>query len=132
MLKNEVAEVKRMQTFLFSVCSELSIDDATYRSINLALEEAVVNVINYAYAKGKRGHVEISSRVEGNRLLLTIKDSGAPFDPTQAAEADTTTDLRRRAIGGLGIYLVRNLMDDMKYERTDDGYNVLTLVKRFR
>ena len=131
-LKNEVAEVKRMQTFLFSVCSELNIDDATYRSINLALEEAVVNVINYAYPKGKRGHVEISSRVEGNRLLLTIKDSGAPFDPTQAAEADTTTDLRRRAIGGLGIYLVRNLMDDMKYERTDDGYNMLTLVKRFR
>lgn len=129
-MKNEVTEVERLRTFVSSVCRELKIDNSMMKTINLALEEAVVNVINYAYPKGTRGHVEVTARGEGNRLLLTIIDSGKPFDPTQADVADTTTDLDKRAVGGLGIYLVRNLMDDVRYERTADGQNVLTLVKK--
>ena len=129
-LKNEVAEVGRLHTFFASVCRELRIDDATMRTVNLALEEAVVNVINYAYPKGTRGHVEVMARGQGNRLMLAIKDRGVPFDPTQVDDADTSTELEKRAVGGLGIYLVRNLMDDVRYERTADGYNVLTLIKK--
>ena len=62
-------------------------------------------------------------------LTLTVKDHGIPFDPTKHQEADVEADLDDRPIGGLGIYLVKNIMDTMTYQRTADGYNVVTLTK---
>ena len=128
-LKNEMAEVSRMKGFFFSVCRDNGIDDETAKTLNLALEEAVANVINYAYPKGTRGHVEIDATCENGLLTLVIKDKGIAFDPTQHAEADVEAELEDRPIGGLGIFLVRNIMDTVSYQRTEDGYNQLTLTK---
>ena len=63
------------------------------------------------------------------RLIFTITDSGVPFDPTKKEEVDTTLSAEEREIGGLGIHLVRQIMDEVSYERIDDK-NVLTLVKK--
>ena len=102
------------------------------KSLNLAVEEWVANVINYAYPKGTRGHVELTAEISGDVLTLVVKDHGIPFDPTQHEEVDVDAELDDRPIGGLGIFLVRSIMDTMEYQRTPDGYNVLTLTKKIK
>ncbi len=129
-IKNEISEVSRMSGFLMAVCREFNIDGSTAKTLNLALEEWVVNVINYAYPKGMRGHVEITSDFKDGVLTLVVKDHGVAFDPTQHAEVDIDADLADRLIGGLGIHLVRSIMDTLNYERTIDGYNVVTMTKQ--
>ena len=128
-MKNEMTEVARLRTFFFSVCREHGIDDETAKTLNLALEEWVANVISYAYPKGMRGHVEVTADVSDDVLTLVIKDHGVAFDPTQHAEADIDAELEDRPIGGLGIHLVRTIMDTVEYQRTADGYNRITLTK---
>ena len=129
-MKNEMTEVGRLRTFFFSVCREYGIDEETAKTLNLAFEEWVANVIGYAYPKGMRGHVEVTADVTDNVLTLVIKDHGTPFDPTQYKEIDVDAGLDERAIGGLGIHLIQSIMDKVDYERTVDGYNRLTLTKK--
>ncbi|MBR4565139.1 MAG: SpoIIE family protein phosphatase [Paludibacteraceae bacterium] len=94
--------------------------------INLALEEVVSNVMLYAYP-GTRGRVLVEC-TRTDKLVFTITDSGMPFDPTLQKDPDMTQSVEDRPIGGLGIFLVRQIMDDIRYERKD-GKNILTLVK---
>ena len=129
-MKNEMSEVGRLRAFFFSVCREHGIDDETAKTLNLALEEWVANVINYAYPKGMRGHVEVTVDVSDDVLTFVIKDHGAAFDPTQHEEVDIDAEIDERAIGGLGIHLIRTIMDTVEYQRTSDGYNRLVLTKR--
>ena len=95
--------------------------------INLALEEAVCNVIQYAYPEGTTGRMSLEAVKDGNRLRFTLTDGGKVFDPTAAPEADITASVEDRPVGGLGIHLIRNIMDSVRYERMD-GKNVLTLI----
>ena len=102
---------------------------STTMSLNLAMEEAVVNVIDYAYPSGTTGNINITAEANEERLKFIINDNGIPFDPTAKAEADITLSVEDRPIGGLGIHLVRKIMDSINYERTE-GKNVLTLRKK--
>lgn len=97
-------------------------------SLNLAMEEAVVNVMKYAYPEGKSGKIDISVSIDGDDIVFVISDSGVAFDPTAKAEVDIDQKAEDRPIGGLGIHLVRQIMDSMVYERID-GKNILTLHK---
>lgn len=128
-MKNEMTEVGRMRGFFFSVCREHDIDEDMVKTLNLAVEECVANVINYAYPKGTRGHVELTAKVTDGVITLVIKDHGGAFDPTQQPDVDIEASLDDRPIGGLGIFLAKTIMDTMHYERTVDGYNVLTITK---
>ena len=85
--------------------------------------------MNYAYPAGTTGYVNISASVNAVRLKITISDNGVPFDPTAKAEVDTTLSVEERGIGGLGIHLIRQIMDSINYERVE-GKNVLTLRKK--
>ena len=98
-------------------------------SLNLALEEAVTNVMLYAYPAETRGKVKIvcRKRKQGD-LSFSIIDSGKPFDPTLVKEADITLGVEERPIGGLGIFLVKEIMDQVSYKHVN-GKNMLTLVK---
>ena len=100
--------------------------------VNLALEEAVSNVMLYAYPGKQDGQVLVefarTSTPTGEKIVFTISDTGIPFDPTKKEEVDITLSFEQRAIGGLGIHLVRQLMDEMEYKREGDK-NVLTLIK---
>ena len=96
--------------------------------LNLALEEAATNVVLYAY-EGQEGIVDIDAIYNTDYIKFVITDTGIPFDPTQKEDADTTLSAEERPIGGLGIFLVRQIMDSVIYERTD-GKNVLTLIKK--
>ena len=101
--------------------------DRVREEYNLALEEAVCNVIMYAYPEGTAGTLDLDAVREGNRLQFTLSDLGKAFDPTAVPEADLTTSVEDRPVGGLGIHLVRSIMDSIRYKRLD-GMNVLTMI----
>ena len=128
-LPNDVEAVPRLSAFVEEVAETMGFDAPMTMNLNLAVEEAVVNVMNYAYPKGTKGNINIEAHANDVRLKFTITDSGAPFDPTAVKEVDTSLSAEERPIGGLGIYLVRQLMDSINYEYVD-GHNVLTLRKK--
>ena len=127
-LPNDVKEVATLSSFVKDVLARLNIGKSLVSKLRLALEEAVVNVMEYAYPAGTKGDVNIRVTFDGKRLRFVISDSGISFNPTEALKADTTLSAEERPVGGLGILLVRELMDSINYERTG-GKNVLTLTK---
>lgn len=128
-LDNDLEAIPKLNVFVDEIAEELEFDMSTTMKLNLALEEAVANIINYAYPKGTHGKVEIDALSNDVRLKFVITDEGVPFDPTTRKEIDTTLPVEERPIGGLGILLVRNLMDSINYERVN-GKNILTLRKK--
>ncbi len=127
-MHNNIRQVSRIQDWLEAISPELGIDEMLIPGINLALEEAVTNVINYAYPKGTYGSIELDASLEGNELKFILSDSGKEFDPTLRPEADINAGVEDRPIGGLGIHLVRQIMDSVSYERKE-GMNILTMTK---
>ena len=127
-LKNDVHEVTRFSNFIKSVLEQLGIEKSLARKLRLAVEEAVVNVIDYAYPLGSEGDITIHVMSDGHSIRFKIIDAGVAFDPTAKEKADTTLSIDDRQIGGLGILLVRELMDTINYER-EEGQNILTLIK---
>ena len=129
-LKNKVSEITKLNAFVKSATSALNIEKVLANQIKLAVEEAVTNVIDYAYPNGAEGNIEIIIEADENRIRFILSDSGAEFDPTGVRKTDTTLSVDDRPIGGLGVFLVRNLMDSINYERID-GKNVLRMEKQF-
>ena len=127
-LQNDIQEIEKLTTFIDEVCEAIGMDSTTTMKMNLAIEEAVVNVISYGYRTGAQGEVNIKAQANSVRLKFVITDNGKPFDPTTRPEIDTTLSADERDIGGLGIHLIRRIMDSMNYERMDDK-NILTLNK---
>ena len=130
-LQNDVQQVPQLSQFVDEVCEDIGFDMQTTMKLNLAIEEAVVNVMNYAYPRGTVGDIHIDAQANDLRLKFVITDSGSPFDPTAMPEVDTTLSAEDRPIGGLGIHLVRQIMDSINYERIG-GRNVLTLRKKLK
>ena len=127
-LANDTSQVPQLSAFVEEICETVGFDAIHTTQINLAIEEAVVNVMKYAYPPQVHGDITIEAQSNDLRLKFTIIDSGVPFDPTVQAEVDTTLAAEERPIGGLGIHLVRKIMDSINYERVDK-LNVLTLRK---
>ena len=127
-LGNDVQEVEALGAFVKGVAAKLSLERSLASKLRLAVEEAVVNVMEYAYPKGTTGQVDIRATSDGQRLRFVITDNGIPFNPTEVSQADTTLSAEERPVGGLGILLVRQLMDSINYERIG-SQNVLTLQK---
>jgi anti-sigma regulatory factor (Ser/Thr protein kinase) len=99
------------------------------RSVNVALDELLTNTISYGFAGRGGGQVTIEAELGADRLSVTVTDDGRPFDPLGVASPDTALPVEQRKIGGLGLHLVRRLMDDVSYERRADR-NVVVLAKR--
>ena len=127
-LHNDIKQVSLLAEFIETIAEEKQLDETLAMNLNLALEEAVTNVILYAYPKGTDGLVDIEAILKEHSLEFIITDSGVPFDPTAAPEADVTLSADERPIGGLGIFMVRKLMDEVHYQHLDDK-NVLKMTK---
>ena len=123
-MRNDIQQIPTLAEWL----EMIGLPQELNMPINLALEEAVSNVMLYAYP-GKSGQVLVECDKKEKQLIFTISDSGVPFDPTKQEEPDVTQSAEERPIGGLGIFLVRQIMDDIRYERKDNK-NILTLTKR--
>ncbi|MBR4379466.1 MAG: ATP-binding protein, partial [Prevotella sp.] len=130
-LKNNVKEVVKLTAFIKQVTEQLQIDKELASQLRLAVEEAVVNVIDYAYPAEKEGEIEVRVMSDGSIIKFVIIDSGGAFDPTAKEKADITLSAEDRQIGGLGLLLVRELMDSINYER-EGGKNILTLMKKVK
>ena len=130
-LPNDTQEVPRLNSFIEEVCQTVGFDENVTMQVKVAVEEAVVNVMKYAYPIGQRGDVTIEAASNDVRLKITIIDCGKPFDPTVQGEVDTTLSAEQRNIGGLGIHIMRQNMDSINYERMDN-LNVLTLRKKYK
>lgn len=128
-LPNDIETIPQLNEFIDSVAEEVGLEMSLTMSLNLALEEAVVNVMEYAYPEGQKGNVEIEVTADQQWMTFVIMDTGIAFDPTTKEDADTTLSAEERPIGGLGIFLVRQLMDVIDYKRQDNK-NVLTLRKK--
>jgi len=126
--KNEVPETERVLRAVTQFCDLHQAPPRALHAITLALDEILTNVIRYAHNDGA-AH-EITVRVEHTTKGLTaeIEDDGKAFNPLAAPPVDVTKPLSEREVGGLGIHLVRSLMNDVAYERRD-GKNVLTITR---
>ena len=129
-MRNDIQQIPTLVEWI----GTLGIPDELNMPVNLALEEVVSNVMLYAYPN-KNGQVLVEfaeNETPDNQhpmIVFTVTDSGVPFDPTKQEEADITSPVEKRKIGGLGIHLVRQLMDEIHYCR-EEGKNILTLIKK--
>lgn len=96
--------------------------------LRLCIEEVVENIVNYAY-DGGNGWIEVGTQLADGLLTITLKDEGIPFNPLEQEDPDITLTAEDRQIGGLGIFLCKQMMDKLEYERNGDC-NVLKMRKR--
>lgn len=99
------------------------------RKLKLACEEIVVNVTSYAYPEGSDGFLDVYIRKD-DRIVIRFEDGGVPFNPLEHEDPDTTLSWDERPIGGLGIFLIRSMMDDVRYTY-ENQKNVLTIEKKY-
>ncbi len=122
-------DVEKVNAVFGRFAETYALPGSVRRSVNVALDELLANELSHGMAGRDTGSVTVEVELDQDRVKVTITDNGPQFDPFSQAAPDTTLSIDERAIGGLGIHLVRQLMDDVSYERRD-GRNVVVLVKR--
>lgn len=121
-----------MNRFLEETGRAFGLDGSLLMNLNLVMEEAVSNIIFYAYKKGEHGkNILISLELEGDLLTAVLTDTGCFFDPTAREDPDVTLPAEERPIGGLGIFLIKKIMDEVTYRREDDR-NVFMMKKKIK
>jgi PAS domain S-box-containing protein len=127
-IKNQLAELAVVEERFHEFALENDIPDAVRQPISIVLDEMLNNIVSYAYQDEDEHEIDIHIELSGGRLVLTITDDGAPFNPFGRGAPDTSLSVEDREIGGLGIHLVRNMMDEYLYQRHINK-NIVTLVK---
>jgi len=125
-LDGNVKELERLAAQVRRFRSAHSLSEEVEFELNLVLEELFVNAIRHGGCEGMERCARVRLGCEGERVAVEFSDRGEPFDPTQAPEADTESPLSERRAGGLGIHLVRSIMQDVVYRRADD-WNQVTM-----
>jgi len=118
-----------IRRFVEEAATTLSLDPATVSDIVLAVDEAASNIATHGY-QGQPGTIEIEVKRRGDALLIRLRDHAPPFDPTSVPVSDLTVPLEQRAIGGMGIHLIRQVVDKVIHRITPQGGNELLLVKK--
>lgn len=127
-LRNDLHELPKLTTMLARCGEQFHISDALVRQLELALDEIITNIVSYGYADGTEHLIRIDVGVDGGRITAVVEDDGLAFNPLERAAPDTTAAIEDREVGGLGIHLVRELMDHVRYDRVGTS-NRLTMVK---
>ena len=118
-IKNDISEISKLATFIGELSEEFDFTPELNFNLNLVLEEAISNVILYAYGKEEQKEISLVAYLSDNNLVFVLTDSGMEFDPTKVPDADVTLSAEEREIGGLGIYLIRQIMNTVEYQRID-------------
>ena len=126
-MKASLDDMPLVQPYIENVAREAGFDSKETKRLRLAVEEAVINTINY----GQATTINLQASVADHQLTLIIDDDGQPFDPTQGSATDLSTSPDQRPPGGLGIIFLQTMTDGLSYRRTAD-HNVLTLIKKLK
>jgi serine/threonine-protein kinase RsbW len=127
-LKNNLAELSTLCEKLERIGDELGLSRRCLFEINLALDELFTNIISYGFADRSEHIIQVCVSADDNLLTVVVEDDGLPFNPVERQSPDLSRDLEDCKVGGLGIHLVKNLVDEVSYRRSGDK-NVLTLRK---
>jgi len=129
---NHISNLPVISEFVKNEMVRYQVTESKIFDVQMAVDEACTNIIHYAYPEDQEGKIEIACFMTAkNHFTVCIKDYGEPFDPTKLCESpDIDTSLEDREIGGLGVFFMKNLMDELKYEyRESDGYEELIMIK---
>ncbi len=130
-LNNKLSELERFNRSLTEFGRQHGLAPKVVQDLNLALEEILTNIISYGYTDNCEHEIKVRLSMQPEEVRVDVEDDGQPFNPLAAPEADTTKPLEERTIGGLGIHLVRKLMDGLEYQR-QEGKNLLIIKKHLR
>jgi anti-sigma regulatory factor (Ser/Thr protein kinase) len=130
-LPERLESLPALSDFVADACQTLGIDAESAYTVQLAVEEACANLIQHGGSSSQPDPPGIAVDLcrDGQHCTVTLRDRGKPFDPTSLPPPDLSPRLRKRRPGGLGVYLIRRLMDQVSYS-AEDGVNTLTMVKR--
>jgi serine/threonine-protein kinase RsbW len=127
-LSARIEDLERFMQFVSTCATGQGFTQERMKEIELALEEALVNIFNYAYPDEHTGEVEVRCKTDDDTsFVIEILDTGIPFDTQSLSEPDLDASISERKIGGLGIFLIREMADEVHYRRDGDS-NILTLV----
>ena len=127
-IKNQISELEHVAKFIEEIGEELGLSMELQMNLNLVMEEMVSNVIFYAYPQEVDAEIELVAKSDGKELTFVLTDQGREFDPTAKEDADPNVNPAEREIGGMGIFIVKNIMNQVTYQRLD-GKNLLTMTK---
>lgn len=127
-IKNEPTEMSGVLVAFDKFAVEHDLPTASTQKVKVALEELLNNILLYGFPEGGEHEIDISVERFDEHLTITVIDDGVPFDPLQKAISDETVSLEDHKIGGLGILLIRKLMDGVSYKR-QGGCNIVILNK---
>ncbi|HKK09970.1 MAG TPA: ATP-binding protein [Bacteroidales bacterium] len=127
-IKNDVNELAALTQKLEELGEQWQLSVALVTNLNLVLEEAISNIIFYAFEDKKEHLIDLDFVLEDTQMTITITDDGKPFDPTKKESPDITLSADEREVGGLGIFLMGKIMDSLKYKR-ENKKNILILKK---
>ena len=127
-IKNNVTELEKVAQFIEEIGEELGLSMELQMNLNLVMEEMVTNVICDADPKGEEADSELLAKSDGKELTFVLSDQGKEFDPTAKEDADLDVNPAERELGGMGIFIVKNIMNKVTYQRLE-GKNLLTMTK---
>lgn len=119
-----------IRDFVGSAAERAGLSEKEVYSVQLAVDEACSNIIEHAYDGISDGKIEISCKVEAGQITVVIHDHGKQFDMSRVRKPNLSRDLNEREIGGLGVYLMHKLMDEITFSSSKKYGNTLTMVKR--
>ena len=127
-IRSDINEIPRVSELIESVMRARNFSDENILDTQLAVEEVVTNAIVHGYGDAG-GEILVSCRADDKAIEIRVEDHAAPFDPLSLPDPDIAADIDDRKIGGLGIFLTRQVMDDIRY-RYEDYKNILVLTKK--
>jgi serine/threonine-protein kinase RsbW len=128
-LTADLDALAKISAFITEAAESCGLDERATWQVQLAVDEAATNIIQHAYDSDDPGDMTIGWRCEGNQFVITIRDHGRSFDPENVPTPDLQSPLEERQVGGLGIYLITRLMDEVRFDFHPQQGNVLTMTK---
>lgn len=124
-VNNKIEELTRVERFLKELSQEWNLPEQLVLSLNLVLEEALTNTILYGFHDEDNHVIEILFNLNAGLISITISDDADEYDPTQKSDPDILLSAEERPVGGLGIYLIRKIMDSVQYKRINNINNLI-------
>lgn len=129
-VSSQLTHLSDIAEFVVTRARAAGLDDNQAFDVQMAVDEAVTNTMNHAYGGRPDGEIRVCCYLDGPDFMVRITDQGAPFDPNQVPPPDLTSPVEERAVGGLGLYFMRQLMDDVRFLPSPEGGNMLLMRKR--